>query len=347
MAKKVRIGIIGTGGISHAHIRAYQKIEGVEVVAGCDIREDALKKTAEMFGIPKTFKDYRDLIALKEIDAVSVCTPNYFHATPTIAALRAGKHVLVEKPMSMTVKESEAMVAAAKETGKKLVIGFQLRFSPQAQMIKRAIDAGELGKILYARAQALRRRGIPNWGVFGQKKLQGGGPMIDIGVHLIEVTHYLMGKPTPVSVSASTYTYLGNKPSNVRSQWEGWDWKTYTVEDLAVGFVRFANGSSLTIESSFAAHIEEDVYTTTLMGEKGGASYNPPKLFKDEAGTMFNLIPAFIGNEDPMEEKIRDFIAVVRGEKKSDAPGEDGLVVQKILEGVYKSAETGKEVRIK
>ncbi len=347
MAKKIRVGIIGTGGISHSHIRSFQKIEGVEIVAGCDIKKDVLKTVAETYNIPHTFSNYKDLLAMKEIDAVSVCTPNYFHATPTIEALKAGKHVIVEKPMSMTVKESEAMVATAKETGRKLVIGFQLRFSPQAQTIKRAIDAGELGKVLYARTQALRRRGIPNWGVFGQKKLQGGGPMIDIGVHIIEVTHYLMGKPKPVSVSASTYTYLGNKSSNIRSTWEGWDYKTYTVEDLAVGYVRFENGSSLAIESSFAAHIEEDIFNTTLMGDKGGASYSPPKIFKDEAGTMFNMTPAFVGNEDAMEVKIRDFIAVVRGEKKSDAPGEDGLVIQKILEGVYKSAETGKEVRIK
>ncbi|MBI3921285.1 MAG: Gfo/Idh/MocA family oxidoreductase [Armatimonadetes bacterium] len=347
MAKKVCVGVIGAGGIAGTHIKYLQQIEGVEVVAVCDIREDALKRTAESFNIAKTFANHRDLVALKELHAVTVCTPNYFHAEPTIDALKAGKHVMVEKPMSMTVKESEAMVATARQTGRKLVIGFQSRYSPAAQMIQRSVEAGELGKVLYSRCQALRRRGIPSWGVFGQKSLQGGGPLIDIGVHIIEVAHYLMGRPQPISASASCYTYLGDKPSKVKSAWGAWDHETYTVEDLAVGLVRFDNGATLFIEASFAAHLESDVFNFTLMGDKGGASFDPPRIYKDEAGTMFNMVPHFVGSEDQFALKMQDFIAVVRGEKKSTAPGEDGLTVQKILEGVYKSAETGKEVRIK
>ncbi|NCO34013.1 MAG: Gfo/Idh/MocA family oxidoreductase [Armatimonadetes bacterium] len=347
MAKKVRVGIVGTGGIARSHIKSLQAVDGVEIVAACDVNETVLKAAAETYGIPKTFTSYRDLVALKEIDAVSVCTPNFFHKEPTVAALKSGKHVIVEKPMSMTVKESEAMVAAAKEANRVLVIGFQFRYSSQAQMIKRAIDEGILGNILYARCQALRRRGIPNWGVFGQKKLQGGGSMIDIGVHIIEVAHYLMGSPQPVAVTGACYTYLGDKPSQVKSQWPNWDYKTYTVEDLAVGLIRFDNGATLSIESSFAAHIEKGIFNFTLMGDKGGACFDPPMIFKDEAGTMFNLSPDFVGDEVAFDEKILDFIAAVRGEKKPTAPGEHGLIVQKILEGVYKSSETGKEVRIK
>lgn len=345
--RKLKVGVIGAGGIAGAHIKRLQTIEDVEVHAVCDIREGAAKQKADEFNIPQVFKDYKDLLKLKAVKAVSVCTPNFFHAEPTIAALKAGKHVIVEKPMAMNVREAKAMVDAAKKARKVLVVGFQLRYNPNAQMLKRAVDDGKLGKVLYARCQAMRRRGIPNWGVFGRKELQGGGGMIDLGVHILECAHYVMGKPEPITASGQCYTYLGNKKSDVLSVWPGWDYRTYNVEDLAVGMIRFQNGATLVIESSFVAHIEKNVFNFQVMGEKGGGTYDPPRLFTDMAGTMFNLEPAFLGKQEAWDVKMRDWVDAIRTGKKPLAPGEDGLVVQKMLNGIYRSAELGKEVRIR
>jgi len=344
--QKVKVGIIGTGGIAHHHIRTLKARDDAEVVAACDIRPEALEAAAERWEIPHLFEDYRALLRLKDLDAVSICTPNYFHSKPALAALRAGKHVMVEKPMAMNAREAARMVEAAHKAGKILVVGFQLRYQAEVQMIKRAIDDGLLGRILYARCQALRRRGIPSWGVFGRKELQGGGPMIDIGVHILEVTHYLMGAPRPVAASAACYTYIGDKKPQVVTPWGAWDHKTYTVEDLAVGLIRFEDGSTLSIESSFAAHIERNVRNFVLMGEKGGATYDPPALHTDLSGTMFNLTPSFPGKVDVWERKMGDWIECIRTGRKPVASGEHGLVVQKMLDAMYRSAERGKEVAI-
>jgi len=346
MAKKIRVGFIGTGGIARMQALVLQKMPDVEIVAGCDVSEKALKKFAEEFKVSHTFSDYRKMVKLNAMDAVSVCTPNYLHKDPTIRALRAGKDVLVEKPMAMNAREAQAMVEAAKASRRKLAIGFQFRFSPAAQVIKRYVREGQLGKVLFARVQALRRRGIPSWGVFGRKELQGGGPLIDIGVHMIELAHYLMGAPRAIGASASMYTYIGNKPPAALASWGAWDHKTYTVEDLAVGFVRFEGGACMAVESSFAAHLDQDVLNVQIMGEKGGASWSPLKIFKDEAGVMVNVEPAFAGRWDAFERKMQGWIACVRGEADTEAPGEAGLMVQKILDGLYSSAEKGREVKI-
>ncbi len=344
-AKPFRIGFIGAGGISHAHALHIKKIEGVEVVCAADTSEKSLASFKEKNGAVRTYADYREMLAQeKDLDAVSVCTPNGLHAENTIAALKAGRHVIVEKPMAMNAREAKDMIAAAKQAGKQLVVGFQYRFDAKTQVIRKQVEAGELGKVLHVRCQALRRRGIPNWGVFGRKDLQGGGPMIDIGVHVIEMAHFAMGSPKPVSVNGNVWTYLGDKPSDTASMWPGWDHKTYTVEDLAVGLIRFDNGATLSIEASFAAHIEKDVWNFTMMGEKGGASWDPVQIFKDENGYMFNATPAFVPTVDNFELKMKHFVEVCRDGKPNLAPGEAGLAVQQMLDGVYQSAASKKEV---
>ena len=345
--KKVRVGMVGTGGIADMHIACLKKIPGVEIVAACDIKESVAEAAAEKHDIPHVFTDYKKLLKLKEIDAVSVCTPNFFHAEPAIAASRAGKHVIVEKPMAMNAREAQAMVDAAKKARRVLVIGFQFRYAPNTQMLKRAIDDGKFGKVLYVRCQAMRRRGIPNWGVFGRKDLQGGGPLIDIGVHILEVSHYLIGKPQPVAASGNCYTYIGNKKSDVTVPWPNWDHKTYTVEDLAIGMIRFANGATMVVESSFCAHIERGVFDITLMGEKGGGTWEQPKIFTDQSGTMVNLEPSFLESDTQWDQKMTDWIECIRTGRKPVCPGEDGVAVQKMLDGIYKSAEVGKEVAIR
>ena len=202
---------------------------------------------------------------------------------------------------------------------------------------------------MFVKCEALRRRGIPNWGVFGQKDKQGGGPMIDIGVHVIEMAHYVMGSPKPIAASGGTWTYHGNKPSAIASQWPNWDHKTYTVEDLAIGQIRFDNGAILQIEASFVAHIEKDIWNFTLMGEKGGCTWDPPAVFTDRAGHMINYTPTFTGDgsfDALFGYKLRNFVDACLFNKPLLAPGEAGLAVQKILDGVYRSAVAGKEVKI-
>ena len=302
--KKLRVAFIGAGGIAGTHMGYLAEMEEVEMIAAADVVQASAEGRREEYGMAAAFVDYKKMLKEMKPDAVCVCTPNGLHAPCSIAALNAGAHVIVEKPMAMNAREAQRMVEAAKRNRRKLVIGFQYRFDPKTQYIKNALDAGRIGKVVYTRIQALRRRGIPNWGVFGRKELQGGGPLIDIGVHLMETAHYLMGSPTPVAASGSTYTYLGDKPTDVRSMWPDWDYKTYTVEDLAVGQIRFANGSTMQIESSFAAHIERNLWNVTIMGEKGGASWDPPGLFSDDSGYMTNSSPNWLprGGSVPAED---------------------------------------------
>jgi predicted dehydrogenase len=347
VSKPFKIGFIGAGGIARHQMGLIKKIEGAEVVAAADIHEPTLARAREMYQIPSLYTDYHEMLREEnDIEAVSVCTPNGLHAENTIAALEAGKHVMVEKPMAMNAREAQKMIDAAKRSGKELVIGFQYRFGASSELLRQQVVAGELGNILYVRCQAMRRRGIPNWGVFGRRDLQGGGPMIDIGVHIIECAHYIMGSPRPVAATGNTWTYHGNKPSDVRSQWPNWDYTTYDVEDLAVGMIRFENGAMLTIEASFVAHIEKDVFNMQILGEKGGAVWDPPQIYKDHAGYMMNSNPGFLPQIDHFLMKMKHFVEVCQGKRANEAPGEHGLMVQKILDGVYASAAAGHEVNI-
>jgi len=350
MSEKMRVGFIGAGGIAGTHIGYLKAVPGVEIVALSDVSAEAMEKRIKEHALSgaKTFSDYKPMLRMKDLDAVSVCTPNYLHYKPTVDALRAGKHVMVEKPMAMNAREAAAMCDAAKRAKKVLTIGFQQRFRPDAQFVRRAVAEGQFGDIVFCRAQALRRRGIPSWGVFGRKDLQGGGPLIDIGVHIIELTHFLIGKPKPVAASANCYTYLGNKPPEATAPWGDWDWKTYTVEDLAVGFVRFEGGATMAIEASFAAHLEQDIFATTIMGTKGGAAvgFGTPKVFTDWCGKMINLEPKAMEKDEAFAAKMKAWIASIRG-GENPSPGEDGVMVQKILDALYLSSEQGREVAIK
>ena len=350
--KKLRVAIIGCGGICQTHMEAYKSIPEVEIVAGVDILQERLDVMETKWGLPKKalFKDWKVMLKKIKPDAVDVCTPNGVHAPAVIDALNAGCHAITEKPMGMNVKECEEMVKAAKKNKRKLAVGFQQRYHSNTEFLTRARDDGQFGNIMFVKCRALRRRGIPNWGVFGQKALQGGGPMIDIGVHIIEAAHYFMGSPKPVAATGNIWTYIGDKKSEVVSMWPNWDYKTYTVEDLAIAQIRFDNGAIMQIESSFAAHIKEDVWNFTFMGDKGGGSWSPAEIYRDCAGTMINEVPGFLPQGDWTHLFITKLQNWVDGCLKGTplrASGEAGLAVQKILNGVYAAAAAGKEVIIK
>ncbi|MCK5803913.1 MAG: Gfo/Idh/MocA family oxidoreductase [Lentisphaeria bacterium] len=349
VGKKVRVAIVGCGGISETHIKAYTKIPEVEIVAGVDIKPERLTVMKEKYGIENLYEKWEDMLEQIKPDAVDVCTPNGVHAPAVIAAANAGCHVLTEKPMAMSPAECEDMIAAAKKNNVKLVAGFQFRYHPTTKMLVRAREAGEFGDIMFVKCQALRRRGIPNWGVFGQKELQGGGPMIDIGVHIIEAAHYTMGSPKPIAASGNTWTFMGDKPSKTVSSWPNWDWKTYTVEDMAMGQIRFDNGAIMQIEASFCAHIKENIFNFSFAGTKGGGNWDPPGIFTDRFDTMINATPNFLPKSEfgsLFVDKLQNWVNAILLDTPLEAPGEAGLAVQKILDGIYRSAAAGKEVTI-
>ena len=344
--KKLRVGFIGSGGIAQPQMKHLKSYADVELVAVSDVSAKALDKTREQQGVQKLYLDWKEMLKKEALDAVSICTPNGAHAANAIGALKAGCHVLVEKPLAMNAAEGQAMLDAARKAGKHLIIAFQQRFQPKVQFFRRLSREGAFGQVLFMKCQAIRRRGIPNWGVFGRKELQGGGPLIDIGVHVMEMAHYVMGSPRPVAASGSIFRYLGDKPCDVACSWPDWDYKTYTVEDLAVGQIRFENGAVMQVEASFAAHAK-DSWNFSFMGEKGGGELDPLTVRTDRNGYMVDLTPAFVPNQDCFERKMRYFVDTALYNKPHEATGEAGLAVQKMIDGIYAAAAKGKEVPIK
>lgn len=344
--KTFKVGVIGTGGIANAaHLPALDKLADTEIFAVCDIKEDVLKTSAERWKVPHQFTDYNELLKMPEIDAVHICTPNDTHMDPTVQALNAGKHVICEKPIGRNPAEAQKMVDAARKTGKKLMIAQCWRWNADIAVLKRYVEAGELGDIFMARVWALRRRGIPGWGVFINKEKQGGGPLIDIGVHILDSTMYLMGNPKPIAASGKTYTNIGKEPGHVGLLGQ-WDYKNYTVEDYAAGFVRFENGASMVIESSFAANIVDDAFSTTLIGTKGGACSAPLRVFGEQHGTLTDLTPVKVPSVNTYESEIRAFYDAVRDDTEVPVTGEQAMNVIKILDAIYRSSDEGKEVLI-
>jgi predicted dehydrogenase len=343
----IGVGIIGAGGIARGvHIPGYQKLSNVKVVAVSDPVEAARNSAAEQFGIENAYADFYEMLQRDDIHAISVTTPNFLHAEATIAALEAGKHVLCEKPLAMNAQEGEAMVEAARRTGNKLMCGFHFRFTPEVQCLKRFAQSGAFGDMYYARTQALRRRGIPGWGMFINKEKNGGGPLIDIGVHMLDSTLHVLGFPRPIAVSGQTYQKFG-KRKDVLGLMGQWDYKNFTVEDFAVGFVRFENGATLVLESSFVANQEEgDKMTFQIFGDKGGAQYNPLKMFTEQNKTLLDISPAHLrGSGQPHADQIASFVDSVVNDKPVYTPGEEALEVTRIIDALYQSSDEGREIR--
>lgn len=269
----MRAGIIGCGGIARGkHMPAIREHGGIEVVAFCDLIEERAQDYREKYGWPdaKIFTDYRELLK-EDLDAVYVLTPNREHSAITIDALKAGKHVMCEKPMAKTAAEAKAMLAAARESGKVLTIGYQNRFRPDSSYLKRACESGELGEIYVAKAHAIRRRAVPTWGVFLDADAQGGGPLIDIGTHALDLTLWMMDNYEPEMVVGSVYKKLGDQ-TETGNAWGDWDPEKYTVEDSAFGFIRMKDGATIMLEAAWALNsLEVDEAKTSLCGTKAGA----------------------------------------------------------------------------
>ncbi len=351
MEKKIKIGIIGVGNISYFHIQGYLQNPYVEVYAFCDINAEQLKKRGEEFGVSRLYTDINEFLALQEIDAVSVCTWNSAHADCAIAALNAGKHVLCEKPMSVSKAKAEQMQAAAEKNGKLLMIGFVRRFGNDCNVLRDFIQNDYFGELYYAKAAYLRRNGNPG-GWFGDKSRSGGGPLIDLGVHVIDLVRYLMGNPKPVSVYGATFQKLFNR-KNVKAA-AGYasvsksDKDICDVEDLASAMIRFDNGAVLSVETSFSLNLKKDEGKIELFGTKGGAKIDPELEIYTEINNYLADVhldyPTALDFDGLFDSEINHFVDCVRNGTPCRAPAQDGVILMAILDAVYESAKTGHEV---
>ncbi len=365
--KKLRLGIIGCGGIANQkHMPALKACsDKVEMVAFCDIEEERAVKAAGEYGTEdaKVYTDYKELLKDDSIDVVHVLTPNVSHSPITVDAFEAGKNVLCEKPMAHTSADAQAMMDAWKKSGKKFTIGYQNRFRSEVQALKQSCENDELGDIYYGKAHAVRRRAVPTWGVFPDKSKQGGGPLIDIGTHALDITLWMMDNYEPESVTGVVFNKLGNLEQATEGNMFGpWDPKTYEVEDSAMGFIKMKNGAAIQLEASWALNMRESKEAaTTLCGTKAGAeilsgmSYPKNDLIynKGKNGMLMeeNISPAgsiafFEGHNtaEAVAEATQWLDAIIEDKEPLVKP-EQALKVTQILEAIYQSAETGKEVR--
>ncbi|WP_138754306.1 Gfo/Idh/MocA family protein [Paenibacillus sinopodophylli] len=351
--KPIQIAVIGTGSISSLHLDAYMKNTNAALYAVCDLNAERAQAAAEKYGAEKVYTDYRELLADPVVDAVSICTWNNTHAEISIAALEAGKHVLVEKPLCKTVEEATKVQEAVQRSGKLLQVGFVRRYDTNAQLLRAMVDRGEFGDIYFAKASTLRRLGNPG-GWFSDIERSGGGPLIDIGVHVIDLCWYMMGRPKPVSVSANTYHKLGNR-SNVQHlsfyQAADYDAEQNTVEDMANALIRFENGASLLVDVSFTLHAKANETVIKLYGEKGGFEIDPETVIVTEQNdTILNIYPQTDNKgfdfASAFQNEIDHFIDCVATGKEPISPVADGVEIMKILVGIYESAAKGAEVRL-
>ena len=349
--QQIKVGILGAGNIGRVHIDRLRKLPGVEVMAVADAVEAAAQQTAKDFAIPECFTDYRSLLKIPDIGAVFVCTPNAFHKEMAIASLRAGKHVFCEKPMALDAAEATRMVQAARNADRMLFMGFCNRFRGKSQGLRKMIEAGRLGDIYHVVVNVVRRRGVPAIGSwFTQKSLAGGGALIDIGVHMLDLNLWFIGYPKPVSVSGATYMKFGHrKDYTYISMWgkpvpNG----TFDVDDYATAFVRFENGCTLTLECSWAANLPATNWSSFIMGDKGGAKFDlnaDLEIYTEDTGYITDLKPQF-AEPDVYLAINEHFIACLRGQAAPICTAEQGLTVQKIIDAIYKSSQMGKEVGI-
>lgn len=361
---KFRVAIIGTGMIGqYAHIPAWKALpDAVELVGAADIIEERAKKAAEYHGIPHAYGDWQDMLDEVQPDIVSVCTPNVYHKDPTIGALKAGAHVLCEKPISISAEDAEEMYDIAESGGRELFVTQTARFNERARAAKSLAESGKLGEMYYAETAALRRRGIPKWGVFHMKEHNAGGPVYDLGVHMIDLLIWIMGNPRVTAVSGKTYTVFGDKdedlvttlfdsgaPSGVLTP-RPYDYREFDVEDFAAGFMRMENGATIVLRTSWAANVPDDPGKTFILGTEGGVQLNPLQYIANVAQYQANIdlkLPSggdasFSGHRGAMAHAVR----VLKGEEEKLVKREEVVNVMRALDALYLSSELDREVEV-
>ncbi len=352
--KKVKIALIGAGNIAKDHLKAYSKVEQAEIYAICDFNEKTLNKTADMFGIERRYTDVDTMLKEigSELDAADVCVWNCNHAECSVKALDAGLHVLCEKPMAYNTQQAIEMKEAADRNGKLLMVGFVLRFGDEAKIAKDFVDNGYLGDIYYAKAQYIRRHGNPG-GWFSNKALSGGGAVIDLGVHVLDLTRYLMGSPKPVSVFAMVEEKLGRR--DYLKTAVGWvpdgasDKDICDVDDFGSALIRYDNGAVVSLETAYSFN-GDFAAKRTLHGTKGGMDLsNGVKIFSEYNNFVADVnvyTDNYKEHNDMFVAEMAHFVDCVANGTECRAKAEDGVVVMKILDAIYESGRTGHEVII-
>jgi predicted dehydrogenase len=336
LAKKtLRIGLVGVGAAAQInHIPALKKTEGVEIVALCDRDPEKAARVAQKFGIPRAHQRFDDLLADEEIDAVDLCTPNFLHAPMATAALEAGKHVLCERPLARSASEAEAMAKAAKKADRTLMCAVQHRFRPDAQLLKKFVEKGDLGEIFFAKAGWLRQRtewDSDEWR--RQKRESGGGVVLDLGFQMLDLSLWILGGPKVEAVTASVHRTRKGE-----------------VEDSATAFLRLASGATLTLELTWGLLMEKDFAYVNLFGSGGGALLNPLRIHKGMHGTLVNVTPTMDSSRNQykhsIEAEIEHFADVLKKGVKPMGTAEEILPVMELMDAIYRSADQGKEVRL-
>lgn len=353
----LKVGIIGCGGIANGkHLPALSKVKGIEMVSFCDLVVERAEEAGEKYGVnsAQVFTDYKEMLKNSELDVVHVCTPNSSHAELSIAAMEADCHVMCEKPMAKTSEEAKEMIAVAKKTGKKLTIGYQNRFRTDSSYLHEVCQEGELGDIYFAKAHAIRRRAVPTWGVFLDEEAQGGGPLIDIGTHALDLTLWMMDNYKPKYVVGKTYHEL-SKTENAANAWGSWNPKEFRVEDSAFGYVVMENGASIFLESSWALNsLDVKEAKTSLFGNKGGADMNDGLTINGEDHSLLyeKKIELETGGVDfydgagasPEVLEAQSWIDAILNDTDPVVLPEQALVVTEILEAIYESSRTNQPV---
>lgn len=358
--RKLRIGIIGTGGIAGSHIASYKKQPDVEVVAGADLIPGKAEKFFKDNGVEaKAFTDYKEMVDTMNLDAVSVCTYNRTHAECTIYALEHGLPVLLEKPMTVTLDEAIAIREAEKKSGKIVSVGFQPRFDANMQMIKKIVQSGELGRVYYVQTGGGRRHGIPvSWSeTFIENDKAGLGALGDIGCYSIDLVMNALGNPKPLTVTGTATDYFGTTPEAYSQVGKPECAKKFTVDDFASAYIRLEGGIILDFRIAWYMHLDTPG-DTIIMGTKGSlripstdcwnGSFNKPMtIYHDVAGEpVETVVPLLPATTDLFDRKIRSFLNAVITGGEAPVPTSQIIYNQAILDGIQRSSDCGHEVKI-
>ena len=362
--KKLRVAVVGAGMIGNAaHIPAWKNLtEDIEVVGVADVSEERARQTADRYDIPHASGNWSEMLAKLSPDVVSVCTPNVYHRAVTEAALKGGAHVLCEKPIATSYADAVAMYDTALAAGRTLMVSQTVRFSGNMMAAKEIAAAGRLGEMYYAETSALRRRGIPKWGMFHMKEHNAGGPVYDLGVHMIDALFWIMGNPKAVAVSGMTYRKLGDRDEGLATSLaesgaplgvftpRPYDYHEFDVEDFASGYIRLENEATVSLKTSWAANVPDGIGSTFIVGTEGGLQLGPLKLVTNMGRYQVDIVPkvlpdrnvAFAGHWEITAHMLR----VLRGDEEMIVKREEVLNVIRALEGLYRSADEGREIRL-
>jgi predicted dehydrogenase len=343
---ELRVGLIGAGAIARdQHIPGWLKIPEAKLVAIADSSTAALDRVRHDFNI-EGHTDFRRVLDDSSINVVDICCPSALHARVAIAALDAGKHVLCEKPMATSRADAVAMLTAARAAGKKLMIGQQMRFDAGVVSLRRSLESFDLGHVYYARGQWLRRRRVPGRPGFTQKELSGGGPLYDLGVHVVDLAWWLMGCPTPLSASGMMFNHLIKRP-DLGTEWGSWDADTIDVEDFATGMLRFGGGSAMSVEVSWLGfQPEKDFSRIQLFGSKAGAIWPDCRLFGESNRKPWDVQLPRSNGDKPHGDMIQQFARSLLDGTPIPIPPSQSANVVAMLEALARSAAEGAEVTI-